>query len=433
MTLAVRRMYYGLAMAVFVVVAPLVVLRSAGYTWHGWRQGFVRTGVLVIDSTPHAMVVLNGQALGQTPKRLGQLTPGVYDLALEVPGYNRWQKFVRVEPNTATLIGPVFLFHQLTKELLPASEGGRIVHTGRLTEIFSVGPEHEPALLQRFWPSVRPDISFGVWSNSQHLDDSPNAKLILGSDDHRTVIWSADAPTALWVIQPLDRIFWTDVSDQLFYGLRQDTVIEVDALTKQEHVFAHATSASYYQSTIWFTLPTTDGTSLYHQAPYGGGTAAFVASLPGQWQIISTANNALVVRNSDTKDSLLLDFDRLSGQLTKQVLGSIDTLWPTKNNEPLLWSRGLDLLTLTNDGHVGLLTRSPREPEFARWLEPGQVLIASDGQIITIQSTGTQQGRTTLSTLDIGDPGSVIGFQPNGHSLVLEPESGSQKLLLIRW
>lgn len=88
----------------FCIIAPLVILTTAGYRidWNNHWLSFRGTGSLSIDIRPtNAQVYLNGiRLLGSIPYRLNSLTPdNAYTLRVTADGYFDWQKDVAIRAN----------------------------------------------------------------------------------------------------------------------------------------------------------------------------------------------------------------------------------------------------------------------------------------------------------------------------------------------
>ncbi|MBI2444116.1 MAG: PEGA domain-containing protein [Candidatus Magasanikbacteria bacterium] len=95
-TRPLRLLLLGGFIIAFLIIAPLVILSTAGYQLD-WRRGIWRTtGSISVDIEPAtAKLILNGVAAkGKMPYRLNNLTPRQYSLVLDATGYHRWQTAV---------------------------------------------------------------------------------------------------------------------------------------------------------------------------------------------------------------------------------------------------------------------------------------------------------------------------------------------------
>src|SRR3989344_9301330 len=105
----------------FLVIAPIILLRTLGVRYDWQSHTLVQTSSIIARSIPRgASIILNGVKTNQvTPATLSFLNPGEYDLELVKDGYQPWTKHFSLE-------------------------SGRVV---------SVNPENNPAVLFRALPS----------------------------------------------------------------------------------------------------------------------------------------------------------------------------------------------------------------------------------------------------------------------------------------
>lgn len=101
------------------------------------------TGILTIKSSPEkALITLNGQATGLTPKDIRFLLPGEYQVTLSKPGYQTWQKRLFVSENKVTWaqseVKAIQLFKHPTNYKILDSNVSDFVLAGKI--IFYVTP-----------------------------------------------------------------------------------------------------------------------------------------------------------------------------------------------------------------------------------------------------------------------------------------------------
>lgn len=85
--------------AVFCILAPILVMFTSGYRYD-WQRGLLReTGAINIDIEPkQATVTVNGiQVASKMPVRLNDRIPGKYQIKITAPGFFDWQKEVEVK------------------------------------------------------------------------------------------------------------------------------------------------------------------------------------------------------------------------------------------------------------------------------------------------------------------------------------------------
>lgn len=100
--------------AVFFILAPVIILYTAGYRYNWRLQRIEQTGVISVDALPtDATVYINGIKITKSiPLRMEGLAPGTYSLEIKKPGYKSWRKNIAVESQQSTYIKNIVLFRE---------------------------------------------------------------------------------------------------------------------------------------------------------------------------------------------------------------------------------------------------------------------------------------------------------------------------------
>ncbi|MAG28802.1 hypothetical protein CL632_01480 [bacterium] len=114
MTLKTRRILYLSFIVIFFVVAPPLVLYTAGFRYDFKYNRVVETGSLVAKTYPeNASIFLNGEQIPEsTPTILNTILPGKINLLLELEGYHSWEKEIEIKPRITTFEERVKLFSE---------------------------------------------------------------------------------------------------------------------------------------------------------------------------------------------------------------------------------------------------------------------------------------------------------------------------------
>ncbi len=101
----------GLLVCAFLIIAPLIILYTAGYRYDISTRQFMTTGVLSIDvETEDVRVVVNDIVLSEKPPiRLPNLAPGLYRVDISSPGFHTWNNTVQIQSNQTTYIQDISL------------------------------------------------------------------------------------------------------------------------------------------------------------------------------------------------------------------------------------------------------------------------------------------------------------------------------------
>ncbi|MBI2551269.1 hypothetical protein HYV73_02900 [Candidatus Uhrbacteria bacterium] len=112
MTLLTRKFLFFFSVILFLVLAPLLVLRSAGYRIHFQTLRLLKTGALSVSSTPdRADVELAGEGtFSSTPTLIPQLFPGIYTATVTKDHFIPWTQTIRVESGLTTFLHDIPLY-----------------------------------------------------------------------------------------------------------------------------------------------------------------------------------------------------------------------------------------------------------------------------------------------------------------------------------
>lgn len=107
-----RRIILFVFVVIYAVVAPITVLYALGYIFIPTQQTLFQTGLVSLISEPsQATVRVNDNVIREkTPLVLRNLKPGTYELRIDLPGYQSWQRQVRIEPEHAFRFEKILLF-----------------------------------------------------------------------------------------------------------------------------------------------------------------------------------------------------------------------------------------------------------------------------------------------------------------------------------
>lgn len=101
----------------FFILAPTIILYTAGYRYNFEKDAIQKTGVISIQAKPEsAQVYLNDVKLDkELPIRLSNRAPGTYQIKIKKSGYITWEKNIQVKSRKTTYINQI----QLIKDTLP--------------------------------------------------------------------------------------------------------------------------------------------------------------------------------------------------------------------------------------------------------------------------------------------------------------------------
>ncbi|MBI3999941.1 MAG: PEGA domain-containing protein [Candidatus Omnitrophica bacterium] len=199
--LFLRRIFFYLFVAVYLIFCPLIILYALGYIYKpGAEQGIVKSGLIYLSTAPPGASVYfgNRRYTKRTPTLLPNLIPGDYPVRLVLKKYKPWNEVLPVEAGKATVLEMVLLEPEERKRevLLPDAfedivpiAGSRfflITKTPQLRNTFVFDWKDEKA-----WPLLSEDSSLGraKFSSYRAIQESPTLLVHADSVDGNKFLW----------------------------------------------------------------------------------------------------------------------------------------------------------------------------------------------------------------------------------------------------
>ncbi len=215
-----RRVLPWVYLTIFLVLAPVLLLYTAGYDYNTKKQTIERSGTLIVDTTPRsARILIDGTDTHETtPTTFQHASIGTHRVRVERDGYLPWERDVDIKPEQVTFANNVILW----KDVLPVVQA-----TGTYTRIASDPQGTRVALLATSTQGIvilYDDTARGMSAPQLLKGSTPDmhisklawdtgGKAVLISDDGDAHAWwskplGTDAPFAEALPQALYR--WTD-------------------------------------------------------------------------------------------------------------------------------------------------------------------------------------------------------------------------------
>jgi len=98
-----RRIILCLIILFFILISPVIILYSLGYSFDWQEKEIVLTGGLYIKSVPKkATVYINDKPKEETPVFIKRLVPKYYQIKVVKEGYYEWRKKLKIESKLVT-------------------------------------------------------------------------------------------------------------------------------------------------------------------------------------------------------------------------------------------------------------------------------------------------------------------------------------------
>ncbi|HUT22316.1 MAG TPA: PEGA domain-containing protein [Candidatus Bipolaricaulota bacterium] len=238
MTLRTRRIIAFLFIAGFLVLAPILILYSAGYRYNFKNGQFKKTGAVFMETEPKgALIFIDGQTMDQkTPAHLTNIFPNFYTVRLEKEGYLPWEKKIEIKPQETVFANNVVLFkNQPAKEIEQEDKIIDILKTPScvLLEALSATDEKifsclndKSGLIQKIYKFDDADVEISAQSSDKNkfLAGIKSGDFQILSTDGVYKQTLADLPIDLAIVK------WDETSDHFIYGGDNSEIWQINLL-----------------------------------------------------------------------------------------------------------------------------------------------------------------------------------------------------------
>lgn len=393
----------------FLLVAPVVILTTAGYRFNPGKISLERTGVIIVDSTPRgATVYLNDRRLGPlTPTKATRFFPGHYRLRLEKAGYRDWERDIVIEPGQTTFVSDVLLFRDTLPQFerdLPADQASfspnhRLlaahVGGGDFTEVRIVDLQTGQAWTPWRLSEIGRDFDFSWSSDSRSLLIASGGEM--GSPDYS--VWDAATPDATHSLSAhrWNQAFWSGTD---LYVANDTGIYLFNPSTRQYQAAGPAVRSMIVADGIVYGLrPDSGGMTIVHRDLKANRFEDWAVLPNGAYRPLSTGNRAAFVGDNRI---FLLDS---SGKVT-EIPGQ-DGAWSADGTRFIHWNDLEVRVYNARSGNDSLLVRLGTDVAGGAWLRDDSLIAyAGGGALMVTQGTGPGD-RAETKLADMGD---IIGF-----------------------
>jgi hypothetical protein len=396
-----RKILPWMFIIIFLMMAPAVIFYTSGYRWNAKKHAIERNGTLIIDTFPQgASIKLNGQQMPETTSvTLQNMSPGSYDIKLDLQDYHPWSKTLWIDPERVTFASGIVLWPQLEPEYVgesslstvwsDADSGGAIVtgHDTASTTFFGIiNPKNS---------QIEKRIQTNTFINVNQIDWNPrNESEVLVYDNSQPNIspWLLQFNSGTIIELPAGTYHWQQ--DGLI-GQNTNTQITVSS---DQTVSKETKAPSLIDSLDNWRL------SLLNQNQgeilSDGDDAKEGYILPqGQWQFWYGKNNILILQSAnhwlwiDTNKNPSVN-TQATGDLPLPItIKRLVQLAYKNNNEAWVWLQGQE---------PELIYRQSDPLVSVSWHAQGRDLMVATKNEILIFSLDDRNGRskTSLTTFD---------------------------------
>ncbi|MFA5854097.1 MAG: PEGA domain-containing protein [Patescibacteria group bacterium] len=423
----------------FFLLAPAVILSTAGYRYNFTRGRLERTGVVVVETRPAgASISLNNKPQKtETPTQISKVTPGTYTVRVEKANYHPWTKTVTVGSRESVFLNQISLFRTEAPTSIktlgtPAATAfSNDVRYGAVVASASSGSELsviDTKIGTAYLPyrSSAPATSF-------RLHWSPNGRTLLIERAGKSplfLLWSANDPERVRDLLKeaeiiFTEVFWAQDTDRL-YGVAKNTLYQIDAeLLAAVDVGPSITAPVIANDTLYGILDK-DAPTLVRRR-LRDTTTETIAQLPSS-KYVPVAGNGKKITYASLSGDRLFTIDPSGDRPTAFEGRGHDGVWSTDGSRLLYWS---DLEIRIYDARSGtdeLIDRLSESITQASWQRPEWTALYAVGDSIFSIETTDRFGRITLPIIEFqklyrfaistnGDTAFIFGMQGGENGL----------------
>lgn len=254
MDLRSRRILYSVAIAVFCITGPLLLLYAQGFRIDFSNRQVVKTGSLAISTTPpSASVMLDGRSRpNSTPLLLESMVPGRYSVSISKKGYKSLQTSAVIEPRNTTSIDTALLPESPLRATIAVPFTVIGMHTSRHdASIWIIGRNAEGIQLFRTDRQLSVFTTVATFNNVPSSDpayswSSQSRYLALRWHDGTLLLWDTEKDMLAYSSRDVQEIQWDIEIESVVYLLIDTTWWRIDLFNTSSRVVASGEGTLLY-------------------------------------------------------------------------------------------------------------------------------------------------------------------------------------------
>lgn len=416
MSLKVRYTLLTILITTFIVVAPIIILYTAGYRYNFVKNKIEKTGLIVVNSEPeNATVFINGKEFKmKTEARIKNLLPDTYLVRVEKEGFHPWEKLLEVKSKLSTFAENIVLFKDALPEqivsgkiqLSELSNDGKIMAFVENNTLKLLNLKDETIEEVYLSTAQIENISFVKNDSKILLEEKyyPHFKVIDLNNDNEIFI-----PKNHFGIN-FDELTWDTEDSNILYGLKLTSLksgllYKID-LNKKETSLPITVGNSFLVdgSDIYTTEFANNNDFLYKRSFNEPTMSTEITILPvGNYEFLNFKRDRMTLLHKDRGELIYINLDDFDENtiLETRVIGS---MWPEKGIEQLLIEKDFEILVQNfNINKRELVTRFSEEITKALWHPNANYIFFSmdnNIQVIELDSRGGGRNQLTLVNFD---------------------------------
>ena len=363
--------------AAFFVIAPIIIMYTAGYRYD-WQNGLLKeTGAISVDVEPkNATVYLNGIKLqDKMPIRLNNIAPAKYSLRITAPGYFDWLKEIEVKNKQTNYTKEISLIRKNKPEILinEKIDNFAVSYDGNFI-IYSVRKDNNAEI--RLWNNDNKQTTVLF-----RLNGLEPAMILWAEKNNYALVGDANAPYSRLIVinaanpqkqtdlvktnTPIKKFMWENSSEpQLYYGTKENVWLFSPATDKSQIVAKNNYLDWHMENGELWTMQAESSTKQYQITKDTLGFSSVFNRLDStdinpatgkiekeNLQIAAARQNTVLLKNSDNSQTILLtNANKYKLPTEKFTISKYNNWW-------LMWSQW-EIWTYSEGEEPYLLNRS---------------------------------------------------------------------------
>lgn len=416
MSLRLRYTFLIILIILFLIVAPVVILYTAGYRYNFVKNKIEKTGILVIDSEPdNALVFINEKGQKhKTKARIKNLLPDTYLVRLEKDGYYVWEKFLEVKSKFTTFAENIVLF----KKSIPMQ-----VVSGKISNISLSRDKKTLAYISNNTLKIlnlRDKTETEIYKNAAQI-----IKITWSADDKKILVEEKYYPHFKIIdVVGENEIFipknhfginfkelrWDENNGNILHGLKlvslkSGTLYQIDLENKKTSIPIPVGNAFIVRGdTIYSTESNNNNDFLFKRSFSEPADAEQITMLPvGNYEFLDFKEDYVTLLHKDRGELVFINLENSDENNILEV-EVVDSEWTDEGTDKLLIKKDFEILVYNFETEKKeLITRYGEEIEKALWHPGGGYLFFSMNeniQVIELDSRGGARNKITLVNFD---------------------------------
>jgi hypothetical protein len=357
-----RRYLYIFFIIVFLIAAPSLMLYSLGYNLEPGLK-LQKTGMMVVETEPKAATVYLNDKIQQkfwssllnreksvikTPAKIKYLTPGEYDVSVEIEGYWPWSKRLLVESGKTTFATDIYLFRNddpifiknIDNEIFSFSPSNKYFFSLNTLGAELINLENQKT---DFLPLESPqainnsELSPVRWSSGEK-------KVLVSSNLFFTDNWKTKSDVDILIGSNPLNYQWAENSDnEIYYTLENKLFsFNLDSSSNKEIMNADGFVNFYSKSGNLFIVESVgEKTSLLMKDKSESKTKKILELPFSSYEFVNTEHDLLNLYDTTNKTLYLIDPYSSIRPLSEVIRGTDIYRWVSKTK--LLYSTGFEI------------------------------------------------------------------------------------------